>query len=275
MKRNHIVLLILVTTVIFVVAGCRRAENEMSIEPHLPETVENDPVDSTQKEMLTVERQDPIVINAMSYQTSQITNFNDSFKNGSDSYMARIVEINYEGRDLEHLRSVERLPNLRKLKIGSSLISVDTFLLPRSLESLNLGQNKIRHFETKGLPGSLMFLNLSLNPLEGTFEVTENMSGIVYLGVAGTSVNRVEGLENLQGEGLNIHFIQSPVDNPEEFIKLKNVNVLTFSVPKSYSDDEVNILRKAIKERNPEIKVLTIKPYMENEKGYGYIDDGT
>jgi hypothetical protein len=273
MKNNKTIIVLFSLFVLFY--GCYGIKDKTPARTQSVETDGREPGNSIKKEAMAEEKLDPIVINAMSYQTSGITNFNDSFKNGSDAHMARIVEINYEGSDLKILGAVERLPNLKKLKIGFRLTSVDTSLLPRSLESLDLGQNKMRSFETGNLPGSLKFLNLSLNPLEGTFEVTENMSNIVYLGVAGTKINRVTGLENLHGEGLNIHFIQSPVSNPEEFIKLRNVNVLTFSVPGSYSNDDINILRKAINEQNPQLKVLTIQPYMEGGNGSGLIDDGT
>jgi len=192
---------------------------------------------------------------------------------------------------LEHLGVIERVPNLRNLTVSSNLKSVDVGALPRTLTWLDLSINNISVFDAGKIPpflyhldlsynnisvfdtGSLPrrfedrellknpelweelplgSLNLSSNPIEGTFEVTINMSNLHSLCLWETKISRIEGLEHIRNM-IHLHCFLSPIENTEEFLKLEKIWDLSFSFPKHYSDDDKENLKNKILERHPPI----------------------
>ena len=261
------------------------AANSILIEAQaLPEgTLTDDQLES----IINKSIKDSVHIKLTYEETRSVTDINELLKDYDDEYLSRVTAITFEQQKtsevcFEHLGFIERVPNLKYLKVNSNLKTVDVGALPRILIVLDLSYNnisafdagKIPHFlsvldlsynniaafDTNSLPRpydnqkileklSLQSLNLSNNPIEGIFEVTVNMSELLHLSLEETKISRIKGLENIRN-AIRLYCNLSPIENPEEFLKLEKIWDLYFSVPKHYSDDDTENLENKLLERH-------------------------
>jgi hypothetical protein len=108
--------------------------------------------------------------------------------------------------------------------------------------------------------------------LSETFEITPNMHNLTVLNILDTNITKIVGFENLTSKEKRIYTYECSIENPEEFLKLRDIKQLLCSVPDYYSDDEINALWRMLRENNPDASEIVVIRASEDIRPHIYRD---
>ena len=165
----------------------------------------------------------------------------------SDDELAEVSELELRSNQIERISGLKRLPNLRYIDLSGNRIGPTL------------------HFEE--LPVELRYLYLNYNLIEGTFQVTPNMGDLRGLHVEGANISRVVGFENLPNPMGGISFLDNPIENPEEFLKIYGVvGELKFTYAPNISFDQAVEIEAQLREQNPDADLILVLPFIPIEE---------
>ena len=165
---------------------------------------------------------------------------------------SKLVNLNLSNNKIVSFDTDGLPQTLTWLNLSNNNLSSFCIESPPHLMGLDLSFNNLFSFDTSNLPSSIISLKLSDNPIEGIFEITQNIrdSGLGSLYLSNTLINRITGLENLSVGTLDC--ANSPIEDIEEFLKLKFFMQLIIPIPQRYSDEEKEGFIKKLLEQYPD-----------------------
>ena len=165
----------------------------------------------------------------------------------TDEELSEVQSLDLSWNEIEVFAGLEQLPNLQILNLSGNRIG----------PVLNI----------EDLPEQIQILHLGPNLIEGTFRVSPKMGDLGVLTVDGTNISRLTGFENLPNPMGSISFLDNPIENPEEFLKIHGVvGELKFTYAPNISFEQAVEIEAQLREQNPDADLILILPFIPIEE---------